>query len=149
MIQDIVGLKPADFKKIRRCAVQFAYQQDVKQQFVMEERAFENFVLQSTVTKEQKNFLDILLRSLFENNKKVDKLIEVNAKNWKMTRIAKVDLAILRVASIELLERRDTDLEVVIAEAVSIAQEYGSSHSAAFVNGILDAIAKSVREPKS
>jgi N utilization substance protein B len=93
----------------------------------------------------QKDFLRSLLNAVFDNSKKIDELIETNAKNWKISRIAKVDLAVLRVATIELIERNDTDVGVIISEAASIAQEFGSANSASFVNGVLDAIAKTVR----
>lgn len=145
MIDGTTGLKPADFKQIRRFAVQFVYQQDINQQFVMQRQVLDHFMRQSEVVEFQKEFLRSLLNAVFEQSKKIDDLIEVNAKNWKISRISKVDLAVLRVATIELLERNDTDIGVIISEAASIAQEYGSANSAAFVNGILDAIAKSVR----
>jgi transcription antitermination protein NusB len=145
MIDGATGLKPDDFKKIRRFAVQFVYQQDINQQFVMQRTALDHFMRQSQIAEFQKDFLLSLLNALFAQSKKIDELIEVNAKNWKISRIAKVDLAVIRVATIELLERNDTDIGVIISEAASIAQEYGSANSAAFVNGILDAIAKSVR----
>ncbi|BBH51709.1 transcription antitermination factor NusB [Fluviispira sanaruensis] len=145
MIEGVTGLKPADFKQVRRFAVQFAYQQDVNQQYVMQKSVLEQFIKQSEVSENQRAFLRSLLAAVFEKSKIVDDLIEKNAKNWKISRIARVDLAVLRIATVELLERGDTDIGVVISEAASIAQEYGSSNSASFVNGILDAIAKTVR----
>jgi len=145
MIDSARGLKPADYKQIRRYAVQFIYQQDLNQQFVMQRQVLDNFMRQSEVVETQKDFLRLLLNAIFDQSKKIDDLIESNAKNWKISRIAKVDLAVLRVATIELIERNDTNIGVIISEAASIAQEYGSANSAGFVNGILDAIAKSVR----
>ncbi len=142
------GLKPADFKQIRRFAVQFVYQQDINQQFVMQYQVLEQFMRQSEVPDGQKDFLRSLLTMLFENSAKIDELIEAFAKNWKISRIAKVDLAVLRVAILELMERKNTDVGVIIAEAAAIAQEYGAANSAAFVNGILDAVAKDVRRLK-
>ena len=144
MIHGTIGLKPADFKQVR-FAVQFIYQQDINQQFVMQKQAMEQFMKQSEVVELQKDFLRSLLNAVFDNSKKIDELIETNAKNWKISRIAKVDLAVLRVATIELIERNDTDVGVIISEAASIAQEFGSANSASFVNGVLDAIAKTVR----
>jgi N utilization substance protein B len=145
MIHGTTGLKPTDFKQVRRFAVQFIYQQDINQQFVMQKQAMEQFMKQSEVLDLQKDFLRSLLNAVFDNSKKIDELIETNAKNWKLSRIAKVDLAVLRVATIELIERNDTDVGVIISEAASIAQEFGSANSASFVNGVLDAIAKIVR----
>lgn len=145
MISDTKGLKPIDFKQIRRFAVQFVYQQDVNQQLVMQKQTLDHFMRQSGVSEIQKDFLRSILAAVFEQGKKIDSLIEANTKNWKMSRIAKVDLAVLRIATIELLERKDTDIGVIISEAAAIAQEYGSSNSAVFVNGVLDGVAKSVR----
>lgn len=146
MIENEMGLKPADFKQIRRAAVQFVYQQDINQQFVMQYQALEQFMRQAEILEGQKNFLRKFLTVLFENSKQIDELIETYAKNWKISRIAKVDLAVLRVATLELIERRDTDIGVIISEAAAIAQEYGAANSAGFVNGILDAVAKNVRK---
>ena len=81
-----------------------------------------------------------------ENSEKLDNIIELGTKNWKLSRIAKVDLAILRVATLELIERNDTDVAVIISEAVSIANEYGSTQSASFINGVLDGISKEIRK---
>ncbi len=89
-----------------------------------------------------KSFLEKIFKSLQE----VDALIEKFTKNWKISRIAKVDLAVLRVAAVELIERLETDVPVIISAAASIAQEFGSANSPSFVNGILDAIAKEVRK---
>ncbi|RDB35448.1 transcription antitermination factor NusB [Spirobacillus cienkowskii] len=146
MIDGENGLKSSDFKKIRRLAVQFIYQQDVNQQFVMQKQVLDQFMKQFEVPDYQKEFLMSILSSLFQALSKIDELIEKNAKNWKISRIARVDLAVLRVATIELLERQSTDVGVIISEAACIAQEYGAANSAGFVNGILDAIAKTVRK---
>jgi N utilization substance protein B len=146
MIDGENGLKSSDFKKIRRLAVQFIYQQDVNQQFAMQKQVLDQFMKQFEVPDYQKEFLRSILSSMFQALAKIDELIEKNAKNWKISRIARVDLAVLRVATIELLERQGTDVGVIISEAASIAQEYGAANSAAFVNGILDAIAKTVRK---
>jgi N utilization substance protein B len=146
MIEGGAGLKTSDFKLARKYAVQFLYQQDINQQLFLHEQTLRNFIEQSEVAQNQREFLKSFLHFIFKSLEKVDALIEKYAKNWKISRIAKVDLAVLRVAIVELIERVETDIPVIISEAASIAQEYGSANSPLFVNGILDAISKEVRK---
>lgn len=144
-MEQSLRLKSEDYKKIRRFAVQFAYSCDVNQQFVLQNAVLESFMEHAEVEMAQKSFLRTMIYGLFSHLRKIDATIEKHAKNWKISRISKVDLAILRVATLELLERKDTDIAVILSEAAAIAQEFGSENSPAFVNGILDAIAKEVR----
>jgi 4-hydroxy-3-methylbut-2-enyl diphosphate reductase len=130
---------------LRKFAVQFVYQQDINQQLFLRETTLKNFLKQNQVPENQKEFLKSFLNELFKLIQEIDFTIEKHAKNWKISRISKVDLAILRVAVVELMKRLETDIPVIISEAISIAQEYGSSKSSSFVNGILDSIAKEVR----
>lgn len=148
MIEGATNFKSSDFKSARICAVQFVYQQDLNQQLFIQESTLNNFIIQSKVPQNQREFLISFLGQIFKSLPDVDTLIEKYAKNWKISRIAKVDLAVLRVAVVELLERLETDVPVIISEAAAIAQEYGSSNSPLFVNGILDAIGKDVRKKK-
>jgi len=146
MIEGASGLNPIDFKSVRQFAVQFVYQQDINQQLFLHESTLNNFILQSQIPENQRNFLKSFLEKIFKSIQEVDALIEKNTTNWKISRIAKVDLAILRVGVVELLERLETDVPVIISEAATIAQEFGSANSPSFVNGILASIAKEVRK---
>lgn len=145
IIQEDKSLKPIDYKFIRQFAVQFAYQQDVNQHAVFEKLAFDTFTKQSLVSSSQVPFLQVLLGKLFEHLQEIDKLIEKSVKNWKIQRIAKVELAIIRVGCTEILYRPQTDSVIIISEATALAQEFGSANSPAFVNGVLDAISKEIR----
>lgn len=70
----------------------------------------------------------------------LDESIHHSAPEWPLTKVAKVDLAILRLATYELLIEKQTPPKVVIDEAVELAKEFGSESSPAFVNGVLGAI---------
>ena len=83
------------------------------------------------------NKTDLLLKNI--NN--IDDKIKKSASNWKINRITKTDLAILRVGVFEILYDNDIDLKIAINEAVNIAKEYGTDKSSSFVNGILGNIA--------
>jgi len=83
---------------------------------------------------------------IIENLAKIDKLISQNAPKWPLDKINKVDLAILRCAVWELLNKSETPSKVVIDEAVEIAKSFGTESSHSFVNGVLGSIIKSNHE---
>ena len=70
----------------------------------------------------------------------LDQTIKQYSTNWALERMAKVDLAILRLATYELLYRPDVPASVVINEAIELGKQYGTRETPAFVNGILDKI---------
>lgn len=72
----------------------------------------------------------------------IDKLIAKAAPEWPLDKINKIDLAILRVATHELLFDKEVPDKVSIDEAVEIAKEYGSDKSPSFINGVLGTILK-------
>ena len=72
----------------------------------------------------------------------LDELIDQKAKNFDFSRLSKVDLAILRLASWEILHLPDLDNAVSINEAIELARSFSGEEAASFVNGILDQIAK-------
>lgn len=71
----------------------------------------------------------------------IDQAISSAAPDWPLKNINKIDLAVLRVATAELLSG-DTPPKVVIDEAVEIAKQYGSENSSSFINGVLGTILK-------
>jgi N utilization substance protein B len=75
----------------------------------------------------------------------IDAHIGACARNWRLERMAAVDRNVLRLATFELLFT-ETPYTVVIDEAVELAREFGSEPSPAFVNGVLDAVARASRE---
>lgn len=145
MPENQFGLKTSDIKLIRRWAVQFLYQQDINQQLFLQDATLRNFIEQNSISPAQINFLRPFLEEVFKTIPKIDSLIEKFSKNWKFSRIAKLDLAVLRIAIFEIMNRLDTDVPVIISEAAGIAHDYGSASSSSFVNGILDSVAKEVR----
>jgi N utilization substance protein B len=73
---------------------------------------------------------------------RIDGLIAASAEHWRLPRLSRVDLNLLRLATFELVARPDVPPSVVINEAIEIARRFGSDDSAAFVNGVLDHIAQ-------
>jgi transcription antitermination factor NusB len=71
----------------------------------------------------------------------VDEIIAKAAPDWPLKNINRIDLAILRVATDEILNS-DTPVKVVIDEAVEIGKKYGAENSSSFINGVLGTIVK-------
>ena len=71
----------------------------------------------------------------------IDAHLRAHARNWRLERMAAVDRNLLRLAIFELAYT-DTPTEVVLDEAVELARAFGSERSPAFVNGVLDGVAR-------
>ncbi|WP_315074571.1 transcription antitermination factor NusB [uncultured Clostridium sp.] len=75
-----------------------------------------------------------------KHKEEIDRAVEVNLHNWKIDRISKVNLSILRLATYELLYDEEVPRNVAINEALEIARRYSDEKSVAFINGVLDKI---------
>ena len=78
--------------------------------------------------------------SVMDRREKIDQMIDERSAHWKSKRIARVDLAIIRLAVYEMLEDQDVPVSVAINEAVRLAKKYSSESAPAFVNGVLAAL---------
>lgn len=76
----------------------------------------------------------------------IDKIIVNSAEGWNISRMGKVDLAIIRLAVYEIKFDDDIPVSVAINEAVELAKRYGQDESSSFVNGVLSKILKSINE---
>ncbi len=90
-------------------------------------------------------FIKKLAFKTVENNEEIDAVIERNLVNWKMNRISKVALAVLRLAVCEMLYFDDIPVGVSINEAVELCKKYAAKDDYAFVNGVLSAASKEVK----
>ncbi|MCK4301536.1 MAG: transcription antitermination factor NusB [candidate division Zixibacteria bacterium] len=75
-----------------------------------------------------------------------DERISQLAENWEINRMAAVDLAILRMAIVELQHIVDVPVKVVLNEAIELAKTFSTDDSSAFVNGILDNFVKQMED---
>lgn len=96
--------------------------------------------------KLDKDYCETIFRSFLANNQIIDENIKKYSKEWDISRIAKIDLSILRLAITEILFLPDIDVAVSINEAVNLAKLYGTENSSSFVNAVLGAIVKERRE---
>jgi N utilization substance protein B len=87
------------------------------------------------------DFARELVEGVLRERGRIDELITASAQHWKLPRLSRVDLGVLRLATYELLRHREIPASVTLDEAVEIARRFGSEESAGFVNGVLDHVA--------
>lgn len=92
---------------------------------------------------EENVFACSLAQLTYDNRDEIDKIIGENSVGWKIERLPKVTLAIMRLAFCELLYVPSVPTGVTINEAVELAKKFASQEDASFINGILG---KYVRE---
>lgn len=91
-------------------------------------------------------FARLTLCGAIENIDQIDSEIKARlSPNWEFSRVNKVTLAILRISAYSLLYQKDLESAVIINEAVEIAKAFGIDDQTAFINGILDRLAKEKR----
>ena len=93
-------------------------------------------------SEEEKQYIQIILNGVKENIEKIDSIILSKLKNWSLDRIAKIDLAILRLAIYEVLYVDSIPDKVSANEAVELAKTYGDTKAPSFINGVLASIVK-------
>lgn len=89
-------------------------------------------------------FARMLTSGVVEHVEEVDALIERHLDHWDITRLSRVDLAILRMACYSLLHQKDIPASVTIDEAIAISKDFGTDDSYRFVNGVLDSIRRDI-----
>ena len=86
-------------------------------------------------------YIERKVTDIFSHLKEIDEIIDGSAQNWKTSRMAKVELSLIRLAVYELRFEEGIPTGVAINEAVELAKLYGEENSASFVNGVLARIA--------
>jgi N utilization substance protein B len=94
--------------------------------------------------QEVANYSLDLVKGIKENQTQIDAMISNSLKDWSFDRIPRVDRNILRIAVYELLFQKDVPTNVVISEAVNLAESLSTAESSAFINGTLGTISKKI-----
>lgn len=131
-------------KETREEAVKMVYSMDVNKDFNRNylTEYIEHFELKDMDIE----YFDKTISDLISNMEQVDKYITDNSKDWKITRIAKVDLAVLRIALSEILYNETIPESVSINEAVEISKKFSNEDSHKFINGILGTVVRSIEK---
>lgn len=93
---------------------------------------------------EPDDYINRAFCGVYDNVEEIDGVISENAVGWKIGRISKTALAILRLAIFEIKFMEDIPASVSINEAVELSKKYATSEDASFVNGILSTIVKKI-----
>ena len=107
--------------------------------------AFENVSSEFELPKRARERALELCLGVVHHLKDIDLAIARASEHWKIERLAAVERNVLRIAAFELLFEPKTPAEVVIDEAVEVARRFASERSPAFVNGVLDVVARNAR----
>ncbi|HYR97139.1 MAG TPA: transcription antitermination factor NusB [Candidatus Binatus sp.] len=127
-------------REARELALQALYQLDVTGEGDSA-RGLAVFWTHFEAEADVRSFARELVEGVHEHRERIDALISESAEHWRLPRLSRVDLNLLRLATFELLARPDIPASVTINEAIEIARRFGSDDSAAFVNGVLDHVA--------
>ena len=127
---------------IREQAFKLIYSLEIQKQENLEEQ-FELYIKSNEIENEDaKEYIKDAIFGIEEHKENILEQIEKNLKaDWKIGRISKIDLAILKLAIYEI-KYKEIPYKVAINEAVELAKKYGEDTSKNFVNGILASIIK-------
>jgi N utilization substance protein B len=93
------------------------------------------------VSPEERRLASLLVREVAKGADDIDNRLADLTTNWRLERVGAIERSVLRLGAAELM-KGDTPPRVAIQEAVRLAERFGTSASAKFVNGVLDALAR-------
>lgn len=131
--------------KSREYLLQLAYQMEINSETALE--TFNSFMENEDISKDDLDLAYIKsgLLGIEENKEKLDSLIESQLVKWKLNRISKVNLSILRISTYEMLFAEDVPGKVSINEAIELCKKYSDNKSVSFINGVLDKVYKNMQ----
>lgn len=92
------------------------------------------------------NYVERILNGVLNNIVNIDNTIEKYLISWKLNRVSRINLAILRLCTYEMLFENDIPDKVSINEALELAKKYSDDKSVPFLNGVLDKIVKNTEK---
>lgn len=125
--------------EIRECIFYLMFQNDFYAAEEFEEQR-DNFLGEKSIPEKDRDEILQKLERMISKLPEIDKKISAHSKGWKLDRIAKAELAILRLAVYETVYDDEVPVGVAVNEAVELAKTYGEDNGASFVNGILGKI---------
>jgi N utilization substance protein B len=127
-------------RKARELALQMLFQHDMSGNTPeMIVTTFDDLQKSKPNTRE---FAVRIFQGTVDHMTEIDDMIQAQAENWRLSRMAVVDRNIIRMSVYEFMHENDTPKLVIIDEAIEIAKKFGTQKSPQFINGILDGILK-------
>jgi transcription antitermination protein NusB len=124
-------------RKSREAAMKLIYEMLIKKESF--EEIFEDFKehTEEDISELDMEYISTTLKGVTENIELIDTTISNYLINWKLDRLSKIDLAILRLAVYEITFEEDIPSIVSVNEAIELAKEYSQDITGAFINGVL------------
>ncbi|MGY0375227.1 transcription antitermination factor NusB [Clostridium sp. JNZ J1-5] len=124
-------------RKSREIAMKLLFEMTINKEEY--EEILSNFKENTDLTLEDVDFdyIEKIVKGIQQNTESIDKKIEENLKNWKIGRLSKIDLSILRISTYEIIFSEDVPNRVAVNEGIELAKRYSADNSPAFINGVL------------
>jgi N utilization substance protein B len=132
----------ASRRKARELALQMLFQWE--QGGHSPQHVVSTFLRAQRVDEEVENFAQALFEGTVAEIETLDRIVREHSEHWRVERMPAVDRNLLRVALYELRHHPETPPAVIINEALEIARRFSDKHAVDFVNGILDAVRKTL-----
>lgn len=129
-------------KQAREGAMQLLFQMDSNGDFSAD--VISSYLENFPHDKGEMEYINRVIQGVLENREEIDTQIQKNLQGWSLDRIAKVDLATLRIAIYEIKFMDDIPVEVSINEAIEIAKKFSTDDSFKYVNGVLGGYVRSM-----
>ena len=126
-------------RSARELCMKVLYEMEIKNEF--DRKVLLNNEEYQLIKSDKDSYIEHLIDAFLTNHQSVDEALEKHLTDWKLNRISKVDLSILRVAAVEILFIPEIDSNVSINEAIEITKSYSEEKSSKYINGVLDALA--------
>jgi len=123
----------------RELLMQMVFQMEAQQNKTIKQ--MQTLMDDKKISENEEKYIEYTFKLLIEHLEDIDNLINENSKKWKVNRMPKADLAIVRLAICETIFSEQIPKAVAINEAVNLAKNYGSEQTPKFVNGLLGKIA--------
>ena len=141
------GVRSSPRHQSRQAALQVLYAADLMagcEPTSPIEAVFDDVARHFELAPGARSFADELVSGVAAVRGELDALLAGHARNWRLSRMAVVDRNVLRLGAFEL-GHTDTPTSVILDEAIELARRFGAESSPAFVNGVLDAVARALR----
>jgi N utilization substance protein B len=124
-------------RKSREVAMKLLFEMSINKEDYKD--ILENFKEHTDIELEDVDmeYVSRVIKGVQENIKSIDDKIEQNLINWKLYRLSKIDLAILRICTYEITYESDIPSKVSVNEGIELAKKYSDEKSFQFINGVL------------
>ena len=128
----------------RERALQTLFQMDINQMETDQAAAYTQTVVSEAVGENayDLSYFNLLLNGVLKHRTYIDTVLNQYSEDWLLSRMPGVDRNVLRISAYELIYEQELPVAVAIDEAVSLCKDYGTEHSAKFVNGVLSGLLK-------